>query len=280
MAERADIDSVRTVYETVHEKLVSAGRTHDQWGLRHGFYEADVSEEAAATKRMRDAMLDRVELDAEDHVLDIGCGFGTSSIWLADTVGATVTGTNIVRDQLTIARELADRRDVSDAVEFLEDDFHRLSIDESAVDVVWACEALCYAHRIERVLAELDRVLTDGGRLVVADLFRVTERGRTCEHVAEFENCWKSTIAHRDDIVELLTDRGFETTVTDVTPHVRLTIERRYRYGLSLRPLQRFRYNLGRCDETDVEYARGLIAEHRAVDRGTLRYFLITAERR
>ena len=63
-----------------------------------------------------------LELDAEDHVLEIGCGWGGFARYAAERHGCRVTGITISREQAALARE----RTRAASVEILEQDYRRV----------------------------------------------------------------------------------------------------------------------------------------------------------
>jgi cyclopropane-fatty-acyl-phospholipid synthase len=53
-----------------------------------------------------DLICKKIELAPDDHVLDIGCGWGGGAKYAAERYGCTVTGINISKEQVHFAREL------------------------------------------------------------------------------------------------------------------------------------------------------------------------------
>ena len=97
------------------------------------------------------------------RILDAGCGSGPLSAALRDQ-GAIVTGV----DSSVKMLELARRRLGDDADLRVADLGGRLPFDDSAFDDVVASLVLHYLEDWTAPLAELRRVLTPGGRLIVA----------------------------------------------------------------------------------------------------------------
>ena len=61
------------------------------------------------------------------EVLDIGCGWGGLGLYLAETSEARVTGITLSEEQLKIARGRAERRGLTDRVEFRLDDYRSVT---------------------------------------------------------------------------------------------------------------------------------------------------------
>lgn len=111
----------------------------------------------------RPAILRLVGEVAGRRILDAGCGAGPLSAALRDR-GAIVTGF----DSSAAMLELARRRLGDDADLHLADLGNPLPFPDEAFDDVVACLVLHYLEDWTAPLAELRRVLTPGGRLIVA----------------------------------------------------------------------------------------------------------------
>ncbi|MCC5474541.1 class I SAM-dependent methyltransferase [Streptomyces barringtoniae] len=111
----------------------------------------------------RPAMLDLAGDVAGRRILDVGCGSGPLSAALRDR-GAIVTGF----DSSTKMLELARRRLGDDAALHTADLGSPLPFPDAAFDDVVASLVLHYLEDWTTPLAELRRVLTPGGRLIVS----------------------------------------------------------------------------------------------------------------
>src|ERR1700737_990100 len=128
---------------------------------------ADVIELRAADPQQR-AMLERytaeLDLAPESRALEIGCGAGAVSRFLAPLPGAD-TGVGVGPPVVFLdgGRELAD----DDALKYLIGDGRELAFDDGSFDAVVCHTTLCHVPGCERVVAEAHRVLRPGGQLAV-----------------------------------------------------------------------------------------------------------------
>ncbi|HXE86310.1 MAG TPA: methyltransferase domain-containing protein, partial [Hyphomicrobiaceae bacterium] len=53
----------------------------------------------------------KIGLEPGDHVLDVGCGIGGATRYLASTVGCRVTGIDLTEEFVSVARRLTERLD-------------------------------------------------------------------------------------------------------------------------------------------------------------------------
>jgi SAM-dependent methyltransferase len=96
-----------------------------------------------------------------DRALDLGCGTGTFTAVLA-RAGAVAVGVEVAEAALRRARDAHPQLDFR-----LAPIDGPLPFDEHAFDLVWSSEVIEHVADTERWLAEVRRVLTPGGRLLI-----------------------------------------------------------------------------------------------------------------
>jgi SAM-dependent methyltransferase len=121
-------------------------------------------------------------LSAGERVLDLGSGAGADSLIAAQMVGerGRVTGIDMTPAMLGKARAAAAQMRLSN-VEFVEGEAERLPFADESFDVVVSNGVIDLIPDKDAVFAELNRVLTPGGRIQIADVTiqnPVSEEGR------------------------------------------------------------------------------------------------------
>ena len=102
------------------------------------------------------------------RVLDVGCGIGGTSRFLAlQRPDWTVTGISISPEQVKRASELAIQQNVYN-VDFRCCDAMSMPFPDASFDVVWSCESAEHMPDKEGFIKECLRVLKPGGRFVLA----------------------------------------------------------------------------------------------------------------
>jgi cyclopropane-fatty-acyl-phospholipid synthase len=86
----------------------------------------DVSLEEAQEAKL-DLVCRKLGLRRGETVLEVGCGWGALAIYMAKHYGVRVKAFNISHEQITWAREWAQRAGVSSNVEFIEDDYRNVA---------------------------------------------------------------------------------------------------------------------------------------------------------
>lgn len=97
-------------------------------------------------------------------VLDIGCGGGQTTAWLARQGAARVVGIDASPAQLDHARAFAEREGVAGSVLFLETGAHDLTgLASESFDLAVSAFVLGYVEDVDAAFREVHRVLRPGG---------------------------------------------------------------------------------------------------------------------
>jgi demethylmenaquinone methyltransferase/2-methoxy-6-polyprenyl-1,4-benzoquinol methylase len=112
-----------------------------------------------------------LQLPTGSRGLDIGCGIGTHTLWLAEAVSPEghVTGIDISSDHLARADELASKNKLAAQVSFQHGDMEALSFEANAFDWTWNADTLWPVAGREPLLLvkNLKRVVKPGGTMAV-----------------------------------------------------------------------------------------------------------------
>ncbi len=112
-----------------------------------------------------------LELGPDDHVLEIGCGWGGFARHAAERHGCRVTGITISREQAAVARE----RTAGLPVEIREQDYRNVAGRYTKVVSIEMIEAIG-ADQLGTFFAVIDRVLAPGGRAAVQSILVPEQR--------------------------------------------------------------------------------------------------------
>lgn len=167
--------------------------------IHHGYFLTPTDTKELAQIQLISLLLTRSALPQNSTVLDVGCGIGGTSRYLAKNHGCQVTGVTISGRQVEIARKItAEVASVSAAVVLppaAEGEFTKLGEAGGAVrfteldaekmgeyfgegegqqlfDCVWISEAMSHLPNKALFFQNAERLLKPGGKLVVADWFK------------------------------------------------------------------------------------------------------------
>ena len=177
-----DVEHMRSVerhYTSMTEKFYLNGwnRDHIHLGLfepgelpEPGKKPRDSAGLARAVERMIDVVVKPAVIEEGHHVVDAGCGVGGTAIRLASAHGCRVTGVNLNRLQLEIAKKKVVDAGVAGRVKLkYADCCQSLPFADNTIDVVVNIESACHYSDRERFLGEVQRILKPGGKIVAMD---------------------------------------------------------------------------------------------------------------
>jgi len=123
-------------------------------------------------RAFRESILDNARVSAGERVLDVGCGTGTLGLAAKRRVGAKgqVHGIDPSKEMIARARAKANRKSV--AIVFDIASAQKLPFPDASFDVVLSSLMLHHLPDREQAVAEMRRVLTPSGRLMVVELVK------------------------------------------------------------------------------------------------------------
>jgi ubiquinone/menaquinone biosynthesis C-methylase UbiE len=110
------------------------------------------------------------QIDASQRVLDVGCGIGGPSRYLASKFGCQVTGLDLTPEFVALAGMLAQRTRLADKVTYRQGNALDLPFPDASFDVVWSQNAAMNIADRDRLYGEMHRMLRPGGRLALQDV--------------------------------------------------------------------------------------------------------------
>lgn len=150
----------------------SSGLWEQTWGehMHHGYYGVD----GKTKKDRRQAQIDLIEellkwsnVQQADNILDVGCGIGGSSLYLAEKFNAQVTGITLSPVQAARATDRAQQAGLSHKAQFQVADALNMPFADASFDFVWSLESGEHMPDKVKFIQECDRVLKPGGTLLM-----------------------------------------------------------------------------------------------------------------
>jgi len=164
-ARYSDKEKIRDHYDRVSPYY------RNLWGehLHHGYWIRGNETKEKAQLQLIEHLAQVAGIKPGRRILDVGCGFGASSIFLARNYRAQATGITISPIQVEMANEAAARENVN--AKFLLMDAEAMKFNHS-FDVVWSVESIAHYPNKEKFFASAGALLAAGGTLAILDWFK------------------------------------------------------------------------------------------------------------
>ncbi len=151
----------------------SSGLWEQIWGehMHHGYYGSTGKEK----KDRRQAQIDLIEellkwggVAQAEEILDVGCGIGGSSLYLAQKFNARAVGITLSPVQASRATQRAQEAGLAAEVQFQVADALDMPFADETFDFVWSMESGEHMPDKEKFIQECYRVLKPGGTFLMA----------------------------------------------------------------------------------------------------------------
>jgi len=211
--------------------------------MHFGLWDERTKTRREALEAENRVLAELAEIRARDCVIDLGCGYGSTAVWLASQVGCRVVGITLSHDQVAVAERLAKKRRVQHLVQFFAMDFHHTTFEDLTFDVAIAIESVCHSPDKPCVLREAWRILRPSGRIAIADGYfgkspdaltsREREIATTC-----FQGVHVPPLPQRWELARWLKEAGFSgITWWDKTSSILPVSKRVHDYAKFLLPV-------------------------------------------
>lgn len=138
------------------------------WGrhIHHGLWSGD-EKPTVAQQQLTETLAREAHIKPTDRVLDVGCGMGSSSIYLASQLGCEVTGITISSVQRRWAQCAARWSHVASKTDFLCADAEHVKFAPQSFDTVWSVECTEHLFNKPRFFQRVADWLRPGGRVAI-----------------------------------------------------------------------------------------------------------------
>ncbi len=272
MTDQAYKDRIREFYDLVSPYF------RELWGehLHDGYYESGDETKEEAQDKLVAYLASSAELPRGARGLDIGCGMGATSVWLAKRLACRMTGITLSPVQVQVAQELAKREGVD--AEFSVADAETVRFEEP-FDFLWMLGVLGHLADQRAFLASSPRLLRPGGRFVLADWVAAPDlaEGDRKQYVEPvLDGMLMPQIATLQNYVDWFAENGYRVlSARDITASTKKTWDE----GVTLSQLPSL-YRIARARGRDaVALLRAILGMRTAMGRGLIGYGVVFAEK-
>jgi len=180
----ARAEDYNAVINDYYHSILDIYRVHwgDHWHF--GFFSEPDDTLLVANNRLEAMIAKTGKIDKNSRCLDVGCGLGGPTCYMAQITGARFTGLNICPEQVEIARKKAQDLGLADRVNFDVGDAMKMPYPDNTFDCVTFYESVCHMPSKLHFFREVYRVLKPGGRLCGTDWLQCHDP--TAEEIVQY----------------------------------------------------------------------------------------------
>lgn len=171
-----------------------------------------------------DALAALASIDDGCHVLDVCCGSGGPSRYLAQKYRCRVTGIDLTECRVEGAKRLTAMVGLDDNVTFQTANALDLAFDDGTFDVVISQEAVCHIPDKDRLVAQCARVLKPGGRLAFTDVLATDSTTESTRERLQREMTFLELGSQHTYLRQLERERCFVVEAQDVSDQWRVIL--------------------------------------------------------
>jgi SAM-dependent methyltransferase len=158
-----------------------------------------------------ESFLDQLDLSSDHHVLDVGCGLGGASRFVAQRYGSRVTGIDLTHEYIETGRVLCSWLGLEHRVALDQGTATAMSYPDGTFDKAYMMHVGMNIADKQCLVSELHRVLRPGGYLGIYDVMRVGDGDLTFP-VPWAASADASAVASPDEYKNALKAVGFQIT--------------------------------------------------------------------
>jgi cyclopropane-fatty-acyl-phospholipid synthase len=193
-----------------------------------GIFEKEDSTLEEASLAKLDRLCRKLELRPEDHLLEIGTGWGSFSIHAASNYGCTITTTTISEEQYALAKSRIDEAGLWDRITLLKQDYRTLSGQYDKLVSIEMIEAVGHDF-LPEYFRKCDDLLKPGGHMALQAITMAEQYYDNYRKRPDFINryifpggCLPSVTAMCNAMTAASTLRMLD--LDDITPHYARTL--------------------------------------------------------
>jgi cyclopropane fatty-acyl-phospholipid synthase-like methyltransferase len=146
------------------------------------------------------------------HLVDLGCGIGSSLCYLAERLPIRGTGITLSPVQARLAAQRIRNAGLADRLTCIEADYCAIPSAVATADLAFAIESFVHGPDANCMLTAWARLVRPGGVLVICDDFRRATGNEAAAHAIDrFRRGWRiNTLASRDELQTCARTAGFD----------------------------------------------------------------------
>lgn len=197
----------------------------EQGSLHWGFFDSTTGLDfLKACSRLNDMMIEKAQINSEARVLDLGCGNGTTAMWLSRATGCRVVGIDLSGTRIGNAERALQEQPIElrSRLGFEKASATELPFPDGSFTHVWSQATIYHVHEKEKALSESYRILDSGGVLIFDDLIKPRSDISEAAKTYVYDRLLFDTNFSFDSYQVALAKAGFSVLeAIDLSPHLK-----------------------------------------------------------
>ena len=249
------------------------------WGnhLHHGYYLSGNESKEKAQENLIKVLVNKANIKKQSEVLDIGCGVGGTSVWLARNCGCKVTGITISPIQVKIAKNISSFETFKFKPNFIIADANNLNFNKK-YDILWAVEMTSHLNKRKEFFKKCVQLLNKNGKLIIADWFKNSDldKEKIEKYIIPIEKGMLVSLWTSKDYLKILTDNGLNIKYhKDISQNVKKTWE----IGLDIIKKKEFWILAMKNGKEFIQFLKAFDSMKKGFDSGAFTYEIMVLEK-
>ena len=159
------------------------------WGMHYGYFEKGDKSLSGAILKMNDQILKHTNINEKSVVLDAGCGYCGTAMYIANKKKCHIEAISIVEEQITTAKKVIKEKELDQYINASVQDYTKTSFKDNTFDVIYGIESICHADK-SKFLKESYRILKPNGTLIILDGYNTKEKNEYTKKESKIMKNW------------------------------------------------------------------------------------------
>ncbi len=278
-AQQREYERARVAEHYEHHPEIFELVLDERLGYATGMFEDAHEDLDTAQARKYAWIAEQLDIRPGERALDVGCGWGSNLLYLAEHTRGDLRGVTLSAQQRTFALDRAAERGLADRISIDRCHIEDLKLEPESLDAILFVGSVVHMHNREEVYARVAEALKPGGRLLISDCFFPRQvkgdRDSSATHYIFFQALGYCRLLNLSEELGLIEDAGLDIArVQDLTSSYVLTLAAW---------IENVRRNRARIEELSPGFARVLqtymtIAKLSFARRTALEYMVVATK--
>ncbi len=164
-------------------------RLDKAWGMHYGYFDKNDKSLTNAILKMNEQILKNTSINEKSMVLDAGCGYAGTAMYIADRIKCHIEAITIVEEQVNTAKRVIKEKKLDNYINVSNQDYTNTNFKDNTFDVIYGIESICHGDK-KAFLKEAYRILKPNGVLIIFDGFNAKEKNEYTKKELKYMKNW------------------------------------------------------------------------------------------